>query len=94
MVIVELIYIKPLDEVEKHLVAHRAFLQAQYDKDLLLTSGPKNPRDGGIIVAMGSKAATQALIEADPFYVHGIAEYKLTEFDPVKCHPIVAELLS
>lgn len=84
MLIIELTYQRPLTEIDKHLLAHRAWLDACYHKGLLLASGPKQPRDGGIIIALIDKEAANQLIQEDPFYQHGLAQYKITEFEPVK----------
>jgi uncharacterized protein YciI len=93
MLIVELTYKKPLEEVEKVLKAHRDFLQTCYDKGLFLASGPKNPREGGIIIALTDQETMQDLIKQDPFYQEGIADYKVTEFEPVKRHKMLEGIL-
>jgi uncharacterized protein YciI len=87
MVIIELIYKKSLEDVEQFLKEHRDFLQKYYDKGLLLTSGPKKPRDGGIIIAFSDKKTIESVIQSDPFYREGIAEYRIFEFEPVKYDP-------
>lgn len=78
-------YVKPIEEVDRHLAAHRAFLDQHYAAGSLICSGPQNPRTGGVIV---SRAATRAeaerVVAQDPFRIHGIAEYTLIEFSPVK----------
>ena len=50
MFIVNLTYIKPLDEVEKFLEKHIDFLNQYYTKGHFIASGRKNPRTGGIIL--------------------------------------------
>jgi uncharacterized protein YciI len=94
MLIVELEYLKPLEEVEKHLVAHRDFLQIYYDNGTFIASGPKDPRTGGIIIAATNKDNMQTIIEQDPFYIHGIGKYSITCFDPVKICPQLKELVN
>lgn len=86
MFIVNLTYLKPLNEVEKHIAAHREFLTIHYESGLFLASGPKNPRDGGIILVTGnaSRKELEAILDGDPFKHHGLAEYQITEFTPVK----------
>ena len=84
MLIIELIYKKSLEEVSKFLEPHRAFLQKYYDQGKFLASGPKNPRDGGIILAFLSREVADEAIKEDPFYQHGIAEYRLIQFEPNK----------
>lgn len=86
MFIVNLTYIKPLNEVEKHIATHREFLDRQYASGAFLASGPKNPRDGGIILASGSitREELETILAHDPFKNQGLAEYQITEFAPVK----------
>jgi uncharacterized protein YciI len=84
MLIIELTYQKPLAEIEAHIVAHREWLEKYYQKGLLLASGPKQPRDGGIIIALMDREAAHQWIMEDPFHQHGLAQYKITEFVPVK----------
>lgn len=91
--IVELIYKKPLEEVDNVLQAHRTFLQTCYDKGLFLASGPKNPRTGGIIIALTDQETMQTLIEQDPFHQAGVADYKITEFNPVLRHEVIENIL-
>lgn len=87
MFIVNLIYKKPLEEVERHVAAHRAFLEEGYASHYLVVSGPKNPRTGGIIVScLTDKAVLEDFLRRDPFYIHDIADYEITEFIPVKYH--------
>ncbi|MBS1636146.1 MAG: GTP cyclohydrolase [Bacteroidetes bacterium] len=85
MFIIELNYKVPLTEIDAHLEAHRHFLDAYYASGHFIASGPKNPRTGGIILAAfdGQEALNQALCQ-DPFYIHHLADYKITEFNPNK----------
>ncbi|STQ86573.1 GTP cyclohydrolase [Helicobacter muridarum] len=77
-------YIKPLDKVEEVLPLHRAYLQECYNKGFLLASGPKNPRDGGLIIGK-FKDKQEAILfsKNDPFCQKDIAEYDIIEFDAV-----------
>lgn len=85
MFIINLTYKVPLDKVDSFLQAHVKFLDEQYEQGTFLASGPKIPRDGGVILALfDSKAEALANIEKDPFYINGIAEYEVTEFQPKK----------
>ena len=78
-------YQKPMDEVEKHLEAHRAFLADGYKSGTLMMSGGQNPRIGGVIVGrFGSKDEANEFISKDPFFAHSVAKYELTEFVPSK----------
>ncbi len=40
-------YRKPLEEVQKHIDAHRAYCQGLKQEGLLIASGPMVPRNGG-----------------------------------------------
>lgn len=81
MFIISLTYQKPLEEIDAHLSKHVEFLKSHYAKGIFLASGRKNPRTGGIILALASnKAEIEAIIALDPFYIHGVAQYEITEF--------------
>lgn len=83
MFIISVTYLKPSEEVDAVLPAHREFLREQYAKGLFLMSGRMVPRTGGIILAVGgSRAAIEALVQLDPFHRAGIARYDITEFVP------------
>ncbi len=83
MFIVTLTYLKPTEEIDALLAAHRAFLREQYDNGLFVMSGRMVPRTGGIIlVTADSRADVEAVIELDPFNQAGAASYAITEFVP------------
>ncbi|GJM06930.1 MAG: hypothetical protein DHS20C10_06640 [marine bacterium B5-7] len=81
MLIIELTYKKSLDEVNHFLDAHINFLDRYYAQGIFIASGPKNPRDGGIILASGDKETISKIICNDPFYQQEIADYKITQFE-------------
>lgn len=90
MFIVSLIYIKPLEFIDKLRSKHLEFLDKYYAKNIFLVSGPKNPRTGGIIVANKvTKAQLELILQEDPFFTDGAAEYEITEFIPSKHNPIL-----
>jgi uncharacterized protein YciI len=95
MYIVELTYRKPLEAIEAQLEAHRGFLDKQYARGVFLASGPKNPRDGGVIIANGriSRAEMDEILAQDPFQQCGLAIYRVIDFMPVKFHPALADVL-
>lgn len=83
MFIVSVTFLTPLDQVEPHVAAHRAFLRDQYGRGTLLMSGRNVPPDGGIIVAnTETRAELEELVKLDPFYIAGLARYDITEFRP------------
>lgn len=87
-------YCKPLEEVERWLPEHRAFLDRHYASGAFLVSGPFEPRTGGVIVTADlSRADVDALLAEDPFAREGVSEYEIREFRATKMNPILAELL-
>ena len=88
MFIVDLHYIVPLEVLDAHMAEHVKFLQKYYKQNVFLTSGRKVPRTGGIILAMtGTREELEAIIQEDPFYIHKLAEFKITEFLTSQMHP-------
>lgn len=85
MFIAILTYRKPLSEVDRYLQAHRDYLTEHYAAGDLITSGPQNPRVGGVIMIKAeSRAAVDRILAQDPFNIHGIADYQIVEFTPTK----------
>ena len=82
MLIIELSYIKSLSEVNLHVEAHRDFIKKYTDLGIFLTSGPKVPRKGGIILSNVGGREIKKIIQQDPFYYEKLAEFKIIEFNP------------
>ncbi len=62
---------------------HFEFLNKYYKKGLLVVSGRKEPRTGGIIIVKNeTREVVEELIKEDPFYREGVANYQITEFVP------------
>jgi uncharacterized protein YciI len=79
--IVSLTYVAPIEEVDKVLEAHVAWLREQHAAGHLLGWGRKVPREGGILLAKGeSKAAVEALAAQDPFVKGGVAKVEVIEW--------------
>lgn len=88
------IYMKPLEEVDKYLDAHRAFLRTLIEQKILVCSGPKIPRTGGFILlnAAGKDEALN-IIAMDPYVLNGLARYDLIEFELKSCTEGFRDLL-
>ena len=85
MFIFSLTYVKPLSEVERLLPAHIQFLDEHYKKHLFMCSGRKIPRTGGVILCnCVDMVEAKAIMEKDPFYKEGLAQYDIIEFVPSK----------
>src|SRR5437667_4741088 len=81
MFIVELTYKADLAEIDAHMGAHVVFLKKYYASGNFLVSGRKIPRDGGIILAVGtSRRQIEAIVEEDPFHARGLADVRIIEF--------------
>jgi len=80
MFLIELTYKVPLSRIDAHMKPHVVFLKKHYAAGTFLVSGRKIPRDGGIILAVGTRARIDAIIQEDPFYREGLADFRVVEF--------------
>ncbi|MFE0099877.1 YciI family protein [Streptomyces sp. NPDC059009] len=91
MFVMELTYTAPVERVDAALAAHVAWLDELYADGTVIASGRKNPRDGGIILAVGDdRAAIEKIAASDPFVTAGVCEYRITEFIATKTAPELA----
>ena len=83
MFIISLKYKGTLEEVDKHIKDHIAYLKQEYTNGNFIASGRKIPRTGGIILARcKNKDELESILAKNPFNQAGIAEYEITEFIP------------
>ncbi|QZE14424.1 YciI family protein [Halosquirtibacter laminarini] len=83
MYIISLKYTVALNKIEEHLEEHVEYLKKNYKAKHFIASGRKVPRDGGIILAtIKSRETLDKIIKEDPFYIHQLADYHITEFIP------------
>ncbi|MFI6011016.1 YciI family protein [Streptomyces sp. NPDC051243] len=88
MFVLELTYTAPIEDVDAVLEAHVAWLDEQYAKGMFLASGRKNPRDGGVILAVAEdRARIEEVAATDPFVGAGVCAYRITEFVATKTAP-------
>jgi len=79
-------YVKPLEELDKALAAHREYLNKYIKLRKFICSGRQNPRIGGVILCKaGSRDEANEIIKEDPFYFEKLAEYEIIEFVPGVC---------
>ena len=80
-------YRRPLDEVQVHQAAHRAYVQALHEGGTVVAAGPLEPRFGGAILFSvrddGWQEALDSIIAADPYVVNGMAQYELLGWKPI-----------
>lgn len=94
MFIIDLHYIAPLDQLDAHMTDHVKYLHQYYKLNTFIASGRKVPRTGGIILALAeSKEALDNIIQEDPFYIHKLAEFRVTEFQTSQSHPEFKKML-
>lgn len=85
MFIISLTYKVTIENVELYIPEHNSFLQKYYAAGLFIASGRKEPRTGGIIICNApSRNVIEQIITEDPFHLHQVAEYDITEFIPTK----------
>lgn len=81
MYIMLLEYVKPIEEVEKHLEDHIGYLEKYYSLKKFIFSGRRNPRIGGVILCKAeSREELDSIMREDPFYINGIAKYDVVDF--------------
>ena len=79
MFVISLTYKAPIEEVDRHLDAHLTWLRQGDEKGMLIASGRKVPRTGGVLLARGERSAVEAFAAADPFVSQGVADCEITE---------------
>ncbi|MEV6399379.1 YciI family protein [Streptomyces sp. NPDC051907] len=91
MFVLELTYTAPLEQVEELLDAHVEWLDALYEEGVFIASGRKNPRDGGVILAVGDdRERIENIAATDPFVIGEVCAYRITEFIATKTSPELA----
>jgi uncharacterized protein YciI len=86
--LIDIQYKVPVEQLAEILPFHRAFLRTGYDKGILLMSGPKNPRIGGVAIGRAdSISEIEDFFKDDPYQQNRVATYIFVEFDPVLSQP-------
>ena len=93
MFVIELTYKTDLQKIDAHMAAHVRFLKKYYASGNFLVSGRKIPRDGGVILAVGKRHDIDAIIKEDPFYEHGLADFRIIEFRASQRAPNIDRLI-
>ncbi len=100
--VITLNYTKPIEQVDAHLVTHRAYLDNFYKSGVFVTSGRQTPLKGGVIIARSfdnsgknyTRADIENIMNNDPFMLNSVAEFSITEFTPVKFSEDFKKILS
>lgn len=78
-------YVKPVEEIDRVLPEHRAFLDRYYENGLFVVSGPQEPRSGGVILTRdATRDEIEAALAEDPFVREGVSAYEILEFRVTK----------
>lgn len=93
MYVVSLTYKVPEEIVEFHLPAHVKWLQDAFDAGVFMVAGRKIPRTGGLLLSNADRAALDASLARDPFYVNGVADFEVMEFHANRVAPGYENLL-
>ncbi|MCT4556877.1 MAG: YciI family protein [Pelagimonas sp.] len=81
--VIDLHYTVPFEQVEPHLEAHMAFIQAAREDGFIVVAGAKVPRTGGVIIASApSLESAQARMTQDPFCTANVVSLGFTQFKP------------
>jgi uncharacterized protein YciI len=79
--VIDVHYLAPLTEIDEHLDEHVTWLDQHYASGRFVASGRKEPRTGGIILALGdSRAELEFICSEDPFARQNLATHTVTEF--------------
>lgn len=85
MFVVTITYTAPLERIDELVAAHREWLDRNYEAGVLLASGPRVPRAGGILLARAmDRAELDAVLAEDPFAEAGVATHQVLRFMPTK----------
>ena len=95
MFVIDLNYIVPLEKLDAHMNEHVRFLRKYYSQNVFIASGRKVPRTGGIILALAdSRETLDKILSEDPFFIHKLAEFRITEFQTSQYHQEFNKLLN
>ena len=94
MFIIDINYIVPLEEIDKHIDAHVEYLKKYSENNVFIIAGRKVPPTGGILIASAkSREEVEKIITEDPFHRYKLAEMTITEFLHARHNPALDELL-
>ncbi len=92
--VVVITYVAPLKAIDAAMAAHVAWLTKGYEQGVLLASGRRTPRTGGVILMRGEQAAVEAVAATDPFVEAGLSTIEVLSFTASMAAPALAGLLA
>lgn len=83
MFLIELTYKVSPEEAARCRDAHIEYIDAAQARGIVIVSGPKTTKTGGLILArFADKAEADIFVHEDPFYKSHVADYRIVEFTP------------
>lgn len=88
--LVEFGFTQPFETFGDAVAEHRAYLQQGYDRGLLLLSGPREDKRGGLCIARAPDEQTlRTFLADDPYLLRGLAKHSIVPFTAAKRQPFV-----
>lgn len=82
MYLVEVTYLKPVEEVNKVREEHLKFLEGFTDNKTLVVAGRKEDSSGGILIFADNKEEVERFMRDDPYFREGLTKYSCIRFIP------------
>jgi uncharacterized protein YciI len=80
-------YRRPLEEVQVHQEAHRAYVRGLHERGVVGAGGPLDPRNGGAILFRIQEGAGLDFVDRirddDPYIKAGAVQYETLIWNPV-----------
>ncbi|GAC1629070.1 MAG: YciI family protein [Nevskia sp.] len=90
--LIEVNYLVPLERIQQSSAAHRVYILSGIDQGLILCAGPRQPREGGFVLARADSQATlEHFFASDPYLREGLAEYRYRAFAPLYYQSALAD---
>ncbi|KWO42452.1 hypothetical protein WT97_02150 [Burkholderia sp. MSMB1459WGS] len=75
---IKLGYVRPVEEVQAHLDAHKGWLVRYVQAGNILFAGPLQQESGGFVLAYADHLRDiEKMIAEDPFHIHGLATFDI-----------------
>jgi len=91
--VVTLTYVADLTAIDAAMADHVAWLTTGYDNGLIIASGRRTPRTGGVIIMRGERDAVDAVVATDPFVAGKLATADVVAFTASMAAPALADML-
>jgi uncharacterized protein YciI len=77
-------YLRPPEDIQAQLEAHKAWLVRYIQTGNILFAGPLHAKAGGFVLAHASgQPDIQNMIAEDPFHIHSLVSFDVQAIDPV-----------